>query len=221
MSRTRILAVDDHELFRESLVSLLSQEPDLHVVGQAGDGLEALRLVRDTRPDLVLMDIHMPICNGLEATRRICAQYPATRVLILSISQHDADLFEALQAGAAGYVQKDSSKIQFLRAIRLALAGETALSPRQTTSVVAAFRRTMQQEEQAVAQDDTHLTDRERSVLALIAQGAGNEEIAEQLSISLFTVKSHVHSILRKLNVENRREAARVAVQRGLVKPKR
>lgn len=218
MTRARILAVDDHELFRESLVSLLAQEPDLEVAGQAGDGLEALRLVRDTRPDLVLMDIHMPICSGLEATRRICAQYPATRVLILSISQHDADLFEALQAGATGYVQKDSSKAQFMRAIRLALAGETALTPRQMTSVVAAFRGASQRADGGDGPGEANLTERERAVLALIVNGAANDEIAEQLSITLFTVKSHVHSLLRKLNVENRREAAKVAVQRGLLK---
>lgn len=218
MARARILVVDDHELFRESLISMIALEPDLEVAGQAGDGLEALRLVRDVQPDLVLMDIHMPICNGLEATRRIHAAYPDVRILILSISQEDDDLFEALQAGASGFVQKDSSKAHFLRSLRLALDGEAALSPRQTTSVVAAFRRAVQSTQAASApQDHANLTDRERDVLRLLGQGASNEEIAEQLSISLFTVKSHVRNILQKLGAENRREAARIAARRGLV----
>lgn len=219
MARARILVVDDHELFRESLISLIALEPDLEVAGQAGDGLEALRLVRDVQPDLVLMDIHMPVCNGLEATRRILAAYPDIRILMLSISQEDDDLFEALQAGASGFVQKDSSKAHFLRSLRLALAGETALSPRQTTSIVAAFRRAVQHPQHAGAgpQAGEALTDRERDVLRLLAQGASNDEIAEQLSISLFTVKSHVRNILQKLGAENRREAARLAVQRRLV----
>ncbi len=219
MARARILVVDDHELFRESLISMIALEPDLQVVGQAGDGLEALRLARDVQPDLVLMDIHMPICNGLEATRRIHAAYPDVRILILSISQEDDDLFEALQAGASGFVQKDSSKAHFLRSLRLALDGETALSPRQTTSVVAAFRRAAQGSQAAAPaqQDDANLTDRERDVLRLLAQGASNEEIAEQLLISLFTVKSHVRNILQKLGAENRREAARIAARRKLV----
>jgi DNA-binding NarL/FixJ family response regulator len=222
MARSRVLVVDDHELFRESLVSLIAQEEDLEVVGQAGDGLEALRLVRDLLPDLVLMDIHMPLGGGLEATQRIRASHPATRVLILSISQDDADLLEALQAGAAGFVQKDSSKAQFLRAIRLVLAGETALSPRQTTSVVTAFRRTSAQLARAApGEDDAGLTTRERDVLEWLVQGASNEEIAERLSISLFTVKSHVRNILQKLNAPNRRTAARMAVQRGLATPRR
>jgi DNA-binding NarL/FixJ family response regulator len=221
MGRARILVVDDHELFRESLISLLALEPDLAVAGQAGDGLEALRLVRDTNPDLVLMDIHMPVCDGLEATHRIRAEFPAARILILSISHNDADLLAALQAGAAGYVQKDSSKAQFLRAIRLVLSDETALSPRQTTSVVAAFRRAMEQVEHTQPDDDVDLTERERDVLELMVRGAGNDEIAERLSISLFTVKSHVRNILHKLHVENRRQAARLAVQRGLVSTRR
>lgn len=219
MARARILVVDDHELFRESLISLIALEPDLEVVGQAGDGLEALRLVRDAQPNLVLMDIHMPVCNGLDATRRIHAAYPHVRILMLSISQEDTDLFEALQAGASGYVQKDSSKEHFLRSLRLTLGGETALSPRQTTSVVAAFRRAAQGAQHAVeaAHDGVDLTERELDVLRLLAQGASNEETAEQLSISLFTVKSHVRNILQKLDAENRREAARIAVQRKLV----
>jgi len=219
MARARILVVDDHELFRESLISMIALEPDLEVAGQAGDGLEALRLVRDMQPDLVLMDIHMPICNGLEATRRIHAAHPDVRILMLSISQEDDDLFEALQAGASGFVQKDSSKAHFLRSLRLALDGETALSPRQTTSVVAAFRRVIQGTQSAASepQDGPSLTDRERDVLRLLAQGASNEEIAEQLMISLFTVKSHVRNILQKLGAENRRDAARIAARRKLV----
>jgi DNA-binding NarL/FixJ family response regulator len=219
MDRARIVLVDDHELFRESLVSLIAQEPDLEVAGQASDGLEALRLVRDLKPDLVLMDIHMPICSGLEATRRICAAYPDVHILILSVSGDDAELLEALQGGAAGFVQKDSSKAAFLRAIRTVLAGETALSPRHMTSVVRAFRRAMTRTPfEAPEEDSTHLTERELDVLELIARGASNGEIAEQLSVSLFTVKSHVHSILHKLGAENRRSAARLAVKRGLVK---
>lgn len=222
MGRARILVVDDHELFRESLVSLIALEPDLEVAGQAGDGLEALRLVRDTNPDLVLMDIHMPICDGLEATHRIRAEYPAARILILSISHDDADLLAALHAGASGFVQKDSSKAQFLRAIRLVLADETALTPRQATSVVTALRRALERAEQTALPGDTvDLTDRERDVLELMVAGATNEEISERLFISLFTVKSHVRNILHKLNATNRRTAARLALQRGLVRPAR
>lgn len=218
MSRARIVVVDDHELFRESLVTLLSMEQDLEVVGRAGNGEEAVEVVAATQPDLVLMDIHMPVASGLEATERIRTLYPATRVLILSISQDEEDLLEALRAGASGYVQKDSGKSVFLRSVRQVLADETALSARQTASVLAALRRTAEPQEQPVAtQAESDLTNREREVLALIVQGKSNDEISRTLTVSLYTVKSHVRSILTKLGVENRREAAKVAVQRGLV----
>lgn len=218
MSRARIVVVDDHELFRESLVTLLSMEQDLEVVGRAGNGEEAVEVVAETQPDLVLMDIHMPVASGLEATERICSLFPATRVLILSISQDENDLLEALRAGASGYVQKDSGKSVFLRSVRQVLADEAALSSRQTASVLAALRRNIGQPEQPpAASGEAELTNREREVLALIVQGESNEEISRELTVSLFTVKSHVRSILTKLNVENRRDAAKVAVQRGLV----
>ena len=218
MARARIVVVDDHELFRESLITLLSMEQDLEVVGRAGNGEEAVEVVAATLPDLVLMDIHMPITNGLEATERIRSLYPATRVLILSISQDENDLLEALRAGASGYVQKDSAKSVFLRSVRQVLADEATLSARQTASVLAALRRTAEPAEQSpAAHPEGELTNREREVLALIVQGESNEEISQTLSVSLYTIKSHVRSILTKLHVENRREAAKVAVQRGLV----
>ncbi len=222
MSRARILVVDDHELFREGLISLLALEPDLEVVGQASDGLEALQRMSETRPDLILMDIHMPLCDGIEATRRIRGQYASARILILSISQDDNDLLEALRAGASGYVQKDSGKAVFLRSIRQVLANETPLSPRQTTKLVNAFRRATEQLARTPPlEDDAGLSLRERDVLELLVDGASNEEIAFHLSISLFTVKSHVRNILHKLQVDNRREAAKLALQRGLVVRKR
>mgnify|MGYP000853864783 FL=1 len=218
MARARIVVVDDHELFRESLATLLSMEQDLEVVGRAGNGEEAVEVVAATQPDLVLMDIHMPIASGLEATERIRTRYPATRVLILSISQDEDDLLEALRAGASGYVQKDSAKSVFLRSVRQVLADEAALSARQTASVLAALRRTAEPAEQPpAAQGEADVIDREQAVMALMVQGESNEEISQTLSVSLYTVKSHVRSILAKLNVENRREAAKVAVQRGLV----
>ena len=217
-SRARIVVVDDHELFRESLVTLLSMEQDLEVVGRAGNGEEAVEVVAATQPDLVLMDIHMPIAGGLEATERIRTLYPATRVLILSISHDEDDLLEALRAGASGYVQKDSGKSVFLRSVRQVLADEAALSAQQTASVLAALRRTADPPEQLpAAHAEGDLTQREREVLALIVQGQSNDEISRTLTVSLYTVKSHVRSILTKLNVENRREAAKVAVQRGII----
>jgi len=219
MARARIVVVDDHELFRESLVTLLSLEPDMEVVGQAGNGEEAVEVVAATHPDLVLMDIHMPVTDGLEATERIRSLFPATRVLILTISQDEDDLLEALRAGAIGYVQKDSGKSIFLRSIRQVLAGEAALSARHTTRLVAALRCSMERLEQVAApvQDDADLTSREREVLSLLAEGASNEEISRRLSVSLFTAKTHVRNILQKLDVRNRREAVRVALQRSLV----
>ncbi len=203
MSRARIVVVDDHELFRESLVSLLALEHDLEVVGQASNGLEALQIVEETRPDLVLMDLQMPVCGGLQATRHIHQRFPATRLLILSISSDEDDLLQALRAGANGYVQKDSGKSVFLRSIR---------------QVLAALRHAMEQLEQAPIQlNDSDLTNREHEVLKLMVDGASNEEISRQLSVSLFTVKSHVRNILHKLGADNRRAAAKVAVQRGIV----
>jgi DNA-binding NarL/FixJ family response regulator len=219
MNRARILVVDDHELFRESLVALLSLESDLEVVGQASDGFEALERVRDLQPALTLMDISMPVCGGVEATDRIRTEFPAAKVMILSISHDDKLLFDALRAGALGFVQKDSTKAVLLSAIRQVLEGGTPLSPTQTTSVL----RTLQQvsnhgEHTTTGKNAAGLTPREYEVLGLLVTGATNEQIATQLSVSLPTVKSHVHSIMRKLDAGSRREAGKIAVQRRLIR---
>src|SRR5690606_1298496 len=126
MTRARILVVDDHELFRESLVTMIELQPDLQVVGQARDGLDALRMVRDTGPDLVLMDISMPGCDGIDGTRLILQEFPGTRILILSVNEDDRSLFDALAAGARGYILKNTDKTTFLRSLRQVLSDETA-----------------------------------------------------------------------------------------------
>lgn len=218
MARARILLADDHEIFRDGLANLLAREPDFEVVGQAGDGFEALERARELKPDLILMDISMPICNGVEGTRLIHSALPSIRILILSISEDESDLFEALRAGASGFIQKDSSKAVFLRAIRQVLVGEAPLSPRQATSVLRAFQRSLDQIDQPhPTQDDSNITLREREVLELMVTGASNEQIAQELDVSVFTVKSHVRNILHKLEASNRREAAKVALQRGII----
>lgn len=222
MHRVRILLVDDHELFRESLAGMLAFEPDLEIVGQAGDGFQALQGVRDTNPDLVLMDISMPICDGLEATHLVHAAYPAVRILILTVNNDDESVLEALKAGAHGYVLKDTNKVAFLRSIRQVLADEVALSPKHISTLVRAFRHTTEHVEHGSASaDDAEMTPRERDVLELIVAGATNAEIAEQLTVNISTVKSHVRNILRKLNAGNRQEAAMLAVRRGIVAARR
>lgn len=214
----RILLVDDHELFREGLAGLVNAQPDLAVVGQAGDGLEALTMARDVQPDLIVMDINMPICDGLEATRLIREALPAVRIVMLTVHDKDEKLFAAIKAGANGYMLKDTSAADFLRGVRGALGGEATLPPKLAASLVEAYAWLATQAARPLpAEDDPDLTGRELEVLNLIASGASNQEIAEQLSISLHTTKSHVRNILSKLHAVNRRQAARLAARRGLL----
>jgi DNA-binding NarL/FixJ family response regulator len=218
-SPARILLVDDHELFREGLAGLVNAQPDLVVVGQAGDGLEALTLARDLRPDLVVMDINMPICDGLEATRLIHTALPGARIIILTVHDQDEKLFAAIKAGANGYMLKDTNSADFLRGVRSALSGEATLPPKLAASLLQEYVRVSQQQAKPPdPEDDPDLTARELEVLTLLATGASNQEIANQLSISLHTTKSHVRSILGKLHAVNRRQAARLAAQRGLLR---
>ncbi len=222
MNRARILLVDDHELFREGLVGLIDAQPDLEVVGQAGDGLEALTMVRDLGPDLIVMDIKMPMCDGLEATRLIRAELPEVPIVMLTVHDEDEKLFEAINAGANGYMLKDTNSADFLSGVRGALDGEATLPPKLAAHLLNEFVRLAKRPEPTPEiEDEPDLTAREREVLDLIATGATNQLIADQLTISLHTVKSHVRSILSKLHAVNRREAARLAARQGLLRGNR
>jgi DNA-binding NarL/FixJ family response regulator len=220
MPKSRVLLSDDHELFREGLAGLINHQPDLVVVGQAGDGFEALTLAKTLRPDLIIMDITMPVCDGVEATRLIRAEADlyATRIVILTVHDENKRLFEALKAGADSYMLKSMNSIDFLAGIRSALAGEAALPPKLAASLVHEYARLARHPKLAEAPEDKFdLTLREREVLNLIAAAASNKEIAAEMSLSLHTVKSHVRNILNKLHVANRRQAVKLATRQGLV----
>jgi DNA-binding NarL/FixJ family response regulator len=215
MTRARILLADDHDLFREGLAGLVNAEPDLEIAGQARDGFEALTLARDLRPDLIVMDINMPLCDGLEATRLIRARWPEARVVILTIHDEDEKLFAAIRAGACGYILKSTHSADFLRGVRGALAGEAALPPKLAARLVEEFARlSSRSAPESPPSDLPDLTFREREVLDLVATGAADKEIAAQLSISLHTAKTHVRNILSKLHAANRREAAQMLIKK-------
>jgi two-component system NarL family response regulator len=219
MTTARILIADDHQLFREGLAGLIDAQPDLEVVGQAGDGLEALSLARDLRPELIVMDIKMPVCDGLEATRLIREEVPEARIVMLTVHDEDDKLFTAVKAGANGYMLKSTNSAGFLSGVRGALAGEATLSPKLAAHLLDEFTRLANRPEISPDTDEgAELTHREREVLDLVATGATNQEIANRLTISLHTVKSHVRSILSKLHAVNRRDAARLAAQQGLLR---
>jgi len=216
MTPYRVLLADDHALFREGLAGIINAQPDLQVVGEASDGLEAFVKAQELKPDLILMDVQMPGMDGLEATRQIKQVLPETVIVVLTVRGEDEKLFEALKNGAQGYLLKDIPSKEMLAMLRGALKGEAALSSALAARVLAEFRR-LSAGGIAAQEDDSGLTEREQQVLARAAQGATDKEIAESLSISLNTVKTHIRNILAKLQVSTRREAAKVAKSKGLV----
>ena len=212
---TRVLIVDDEDLFRSGVAGLLREE-GLDVVGEATDADEALRLVEDLAPEVVLMDIHMPGPTGVDATWKITANAPLTNVVILTMSAEESDVVDAIIAGACGYVLKDAPMSQLIDAIRAAAAGDALISP----SIAMHLLRRLRGRDGSVATAGAaqmELTDREMEVLKLIASGQDNAQIARQLFLSPKTVKNQVTSILRKLQMENRIEAAVYAIRSGLV----
>ncbi len=214
MARARLILADDHDLFREGLARLINAQPDLEVAGQACDGLEALALARDVKPDLIIMDINMPICDGLEATRLIRTEWPEARIVMLTVHDEDEKLFEAIKAGAQGYMLKSLHSADFLRGVRSALSGEAVLLPQLAIRLLQEFARLAAQPVSAAQENSTEpfgLTVREKEVLDLIAKGATDKEIAAQLALSLHTVKSHVRNILSKTHAINRRQAVKLA----------
>jgi NarL family two-component system response regulator LiaR len=207
--RIRILLADDHDMVRRGLAVFLQAFPDMQLVGEAADGVEAIEQCQKVHPDVVLMDVMMPGMDGIEATRRIRAQYPYVQVLMLS-SSNDEDLVKsAIQAGAIGYVLKDISTNEMADALRNAAQGHSTLSPAATQALVAATARPPEPE--------YHLTERELELLRLLVDGLSNSEIADRLTISLSTVKFHISSILNKLGVSSRTEAAVLALEKHLV----
>ena len=207
----RVLLADDHPLFRDGIASLLSSR-DYEVVGQASKGVEAVRLAEALHPDLILMDIRMPGLDGLEATRLIQARDPEMRIVILTVSEEDADLFEAIKSGAAGYLQKSLDSEQFFSLLEGVMRGEAGLTQVMAGKILYEFAHPA--EDQPTADD---LTPRERQVLELVAGGAINSEIAERLVISENTVKFHVKNILQKLQARNRAEVVAYALRSGLI----
>ncbi len=211
MSNIRVAIVDDQTLIREGLASLLALVPDLTVVGKAADGREALALVAEQAPDVVLMDVRMPGMNGVAATREIRARYPRTHVIVLTTFD-DEYVFESLRAGASGYLLKNADPDHLATAIRAVHAGDSILDPAVTRKVI---RRATRPEAEPVLTE--RLTRREREVLRLMAEGASNAEIAERLCLAEGTVKNHVSHILGKLGARDRTHAVRLAVEWGLL----
>lgn len=221
----RILLVDDQALFREGLRTLLTIRPDLEVVGEAENGLEAVEVAAQLRPDVILMDLRMPVLNGVAATRRLQEEQPQSRVIVLTTFDDDEYIFDGLRAGAVGYLLKDVSSDKLVEAIRAAARGESFLEPSIAAKVVAEFTR-LSGGKRAEAQpppppEEANLVDplseRELEILSVLAQGMSNREIARQLYITEGTVKNHVTNILGKLGVRDRTQAALKARELGLV----
>ena len=211
----RVLLVDDHDLFRTGLRNLL-EEQGLRVVGEAATGEQAVRSVRELAPDLVVMDLNMPGMSGVEATRQIAGAAPLTRVVVLTISDQEEDVLDAIVAGACGYLLKDASIQDLIRGIRAAAVGESLISPHIASKVLQRLRATTA-DSSGAATIRTELSDREIEVLKLIANGKDNAQIARELVISPKTVKNHISNILMKLQIENRIQAAVYAVRSGIV----
>jgi DNA-binding NarL/FixJ family response regulator len=215
----RVLLCDDQALVRSGFRMILETREDLEVVGEAEDGVQALELTWRQLPDVVLMDVRMPRLDGVEATRRLVAAGAEARVLILTTFDLDEHVFEALRAGASGFLLKDVQPAQLVDAVRVVARGEALLAPTVTRRLLDRFARSLPGAPEQPAPELAELTDREREVLALLAEGLSNAELAERLFLSETTVKTHVSSILRKLGLRDRVQAVVLAYQAGLVRP--
>jgi len=211
----RVLLVDDHSFFRSGLREILAEFDDVEVVGEAESGEAALGLLERRRPDVVVMDLHMPGLSGAEATRRVRELSPETEVVMVTVSAAEDDIVDALEAGAAGYLLKDAPGEEIVRSVQAAAAGGSVLSPAVARTIVERARRTHASRTGAAAVGE--LSEREREVLRLLAAGKENAEIAAELFVSLATVKQNVSSLLAKLGASNRVQAAIIGVRSGLV----
>jgi DNA-binding NarL/FixJ family response regulator len=217
MSPIRILLADDQSLFREGLRTLLSVQTGFEVVGEAANGEEALRLAATLHPDVVLMDVRMPVLDGVAATRRLHGVMPACRVIVLTTFDDDEYVFEALRAGAIGYLLKDAPSEKLFEAVRAGSRGESFLQPAVAAKVVAEFARLADKPPVTRQTLTEPLSEREREILRLVANGASNREIANLLVIAEGTVKNHVTNILSKMGVTDRTQAALKAREIGLI----
>ncbi len=211
----RVLVVDDQELFRRGLTMLLSSEEGIEVVGEAGDGIEGTTLAESVAPDVVLLDVRMPRRSGIEACLAIKASVPSAKIIMLTVSDEEADLYEAVKSGAAGYLLKDSSIEEVAQAVRVVSEGQSLISPSMAVKLIDEFKQMSRPEKGQVP--GMRLTDRELEVLRLVATGMNNREIAKQLVISENTVKNHVRNILEKLQLHSRMEAVMYAVKEKLL----
>lgn len=207
MPPIRVLIVDDHPIVRSGIASVLASQPDFEIVGEASNGADAIEAARRVAPDLVLMDLRMPVQNGVDATAGILAERPATRVVVLTTYASDGEVLRAIEAGAVGYLLKDVPHDELFRALRAVARGERYLAPVVTERLMSRWQQPAR----------SSLTDRELDVLRCVARGDGNKQIAAWLGIAEPTVKAHLVHIFEKLGVENRTSAAKVARERGLI----
>jgi DNA-binding NarL/FixJ family response regulator len=213
----RVLIVDDHALFRRGLQMVLESEPDIEVIGEATDGDDALERAEATTPDVVLMDVRMPKRSGIEATRMIKEILPSTQILMLTISDEEADLYEAIKAGAAGYLLKEISIDEVSDAVRAVYQGQSLISPSMASKLLNEFATMVKRQDERTQLPGPRLTDRELEVLKLVAKGLNNRDIGQELFISENTVKNHVRNILEKLHLHSRMEAVVYAVREKLL----
>ena len=213
----RVLVADDHVLYRRGLELVLGQEDDIDIVGEAGDGSEAIRRVEELLPDVVLMDVRMPRRSGIEACMAIKELVPSTKIIMLTISDEESDLYEAVRAGANGYLLKDVPGEEIAEGLRAVQSGQSLISPSMASKLLTEFATMIKKGDERQQVPAPRLTDRELEVLKLVARGMANKDIAAELFISENTVKNHVRNILEKLQLHSRMEAAMYAVRENLL----